>query len=319
MTEKVIKAWKYFKDENYRFMIRALHGKYESMPDEEYLKKMYLAKKGVNLDLNQPKTFNEKLQWLKLHDRNPEYTVMVDKAEVKPYVSDKVGEKYIIPTLGIWNRAEDIDFSRLPQQFVLKCTHDSHKIVICKDKTKLDMSKAREKLRKGLKQDYYSRYREWPYKGVQPRIIAEQYMCDRADVPLDKQELTDYKFYCFNGAVECVMVCYDRANGDTKYYFFDKDWQLKRINRRGMEAPKNFTLQKPECLNEMIWLAETLSERIPFVRVDLYQCQNHPYFGELTFYPQSGFDPNYLPETDAYFGSLIDLSLAYDRRCNLNQ
>lgn len=304
----------YLSDEDYRFLNNSAHGRLNSMPDEEYLKYMYKIKMGRELDLENPQTFNEKLQWLKLYDRKPIYTTMVDKYASKEYVASIIGEEYIIPTLGVWDRFEDIDFDKLPEQFVLKCTHDSGGLVIVKDKNVFDKTAAKIKINKSLKRNYYYSGREWPYKNVPRKIIAEQYMVNDDSVPEYNQELTDYKFYCFNGHVDCCMICYDRASNDTKFYFFDREWNLKRINKRGKEAPADFSLPKPECYDEMITIAEKLSQDIAFLRVDLYQSNHRVYFGEMTFYPSSGFDSNYLPETDRYFGDLIDLSLAYDTK-----
>lgn len=275
------------------------------LPDSMYIKLVFKEKMKKKLDLKHPQSFNEKLQWLKLYDRNPNYTNMVDKYEVKKYISAKLGESYVIPTLGVWNKFEDIDFAELPNQFVLKCTHDSGCTIICKDKTKLEMNLIQKIFQKSLKQNFYYRGREWPYKNVKPRIIAEKFMTDSDD----SLEFTDYKFFCFNGYVDCVMVCLERSTGDTKFYFFDKDWNLKRINIRGKNAPKNFSIPKPCCMDEMFKVAEKLSRGIPFVRVDLYQSNGHIYFGELTFFPASGFDSNLLSETDEYFGGLIDLDI----------
>ena len=279
------------------------------MPDWFYLKVKYRGAMGISLDLKNPVSFNEKLQWLKIYDRNPEYTRMVDKYEVKKYMEDKIGKQYIIPTLGVWDRFDDIDFNSLPDQFVLKCTHDSGGLVICKDKSKLDRQYAREKIEKSLKTNYYFSGREWPYKGVKHRIIAEPYMEDSQE-----KELRDYKFFCFDGYVDNVMLAMDRSSGDTKFYFFNKDWELMRLNIRGKNAPKDFTLPKPNGIDEMFEMASELSKGIPFVRVDLYYCNGHIYFGEMTFFPQSGFDANLLPETDGYLGKLIDLDKAYSRR-----
>lgn len=275
------------------------------IPDELFLKLYYKKHIGKRLNLKNPQTFNEKLQWLKLYNRNPEYTKMVDKYEVKKYIAEKIGEEYIIPTLGVWDTFDEIDFEKLPDQFVLKCTHDSGGLVICQDKNKLDKNEAKEKIQKSLASNYYYENREWPYKNVKPRIIAEAYMTDE----VGKNEFTDYKFFCFNGYVDCVMVCIDRASGDTKFYFFDEEWKLKRLNKRGKAAPEGFTLPKPQCIDEMFELAKKLSEGIPFVRVDLYQSKGRVYFGELTFFPQSGADANLLLETDIYFGGLIDLAI----------
>lgn len=290
-------------DKHERFKWLAYHGFYNEMSDEEYIRRMFKAKMGYPLNLENPKTFNEKLQWLKLYDRKPIYTTMVDKYAVKEYVAAIIGDEYIIATLGIWDRFDDIDFNTLPNQFVLKCTHDSGGLVICKDKSKLDIAAARKKINKSLKTNYFYFGREWPYKDVLRKIIAEKYMTDSEKVDY----FTDYKFYCFDGYVDFVMVCVERYTGNPKFYFFDRQWNLKRYNKRGKEAPKDFTLPKPSHMDEMFDIASKLSEGIPFVRVDLYQSNERVYFGEMTFYPDSGFDKNRLPEADLYFGSLIKL------------
>lgn len=272
------------------------------IPDSLYLKYRFKKLMGCSLNLRNPQTFNAKLQWLKLYDRRPQYSQLVDKCSAKKWVADKIGSQYIIPTLGVWEHFEEIDFDKLPSQFVLKCTHDSGSYVICKDKATFDIQSAKNKLSKALKTNFYYSNGEWPYKNVPPRIIAEQYMEDRNGA------FVDYKFSCFNGVVDCVMVCLDRHLNDVKFYFFDKEWNLKRLNVRGKNAPEGFTIPKPSCMDEMFEIAAKLSKGIPFVRVDLFECDGKVYFGEMTFYPDSGFDANLLPETDEYFGQLIDLS-----------
>lgn len=421
------------------------HFPFTWLPDSFILKLKYRLRMKKKLNLDNPITFNEKLQWLKLNNRKNEYTTMVDKYEVKSYVEKKIGEKYIIPTLGIWEHFDEIDFAILPNQFVLKCTHDSGGLVIVRDKTKMNIANIRDVIEKSLKRNFYYLGREWPYKNVKPRIIAEKYMTDNGedledykifdfngvpkvilvcrdrfknagltedfysdewehldierpnhpnageniprlaqleemlefarllskDIPFVRTDfytinhkvyfgeltfypaggfegfrpeewdkklgdwlilslsgevlaykenmyiliseqaksegLTDYKFFCFDGYVDCVMVCIDRHLNDTKFYFFDREWNLKRLNVRGKNAPEGFTLRKPACMDEMFDIAAKLSKGIPFVRVDLYECGGKIYFGELTFYPDSGFDANLLPETDKYFGDLIKL------------
>lgn len=295
---------KIITDSSYRFESFGSRGFYNHLSDEEYICRMFKAKMGYPLNLENPQTFNEKLQWLKLYDRKPIYTTMVDKYAAKEYVASIIGDEYIIPTLGIWDRFVDIDFNTLPNQFVLKCTHDSGGLVICKDKSKLDIAAARKKINKSLKTNYFYSGREWPYKDVKPRIIAEKYISDS----MGSSTLTDYKFYCFRGVADCVLVCFGRETGNTRFYFFDKEWKLKRYNKQGKAAPEGFTVPKPECMDKMFQIAEMLAKDIPAVRVDLYQSCGHIYFGELTFYPASGFDPNRSPEADYYFGSLIDLS-----------
>lgn len=286
-------------------MVRPMvsNGMLRWMSDETFEKIVFKASFGYKLNLDNPKTFNEKLQWLKLYNRKPEYTTMVDKYKVRAYIREKIGDEYLIPLLGAWDRVEDIDFEALPNQFVLKCNHDQGSVVICKDKSKFDIEAAKRKLARKLAKDQYTATREWPYKDVPRKIIAEKYMTDTPD----SSEFTDYKFFCFDGVVDCVMVCLDRSSGDTKFYFFDKKWNLKRLNIRGKNAPDGFTIPKPNQMDKMFEIAAKLSEGLPFARVDLYQSNDHIYFGEITFFPDSGFDANLLPETDAYFGSLIDL------------
>lgn len=294
----------FFENKAKRFDILSYLGFYNWMSDEAYIKKKFYIKMGYKLDLDNPAKFNEKLQWLKLHNHKTLYTELADKNEAKRIIAELIGEEYIIPTLGVYSQFDEIDFEILPKQFVLKCNHDSGGIVIVKDKDNFDKTAAKSKLGKSLKRNFYYWGRERQYKDIRPCIIAEKYMQD--DNGMD--ELTDYKFFCFDGYVDCVMVCLDRSVGDTKFYFFDKKWNLKRINKRGLEAPKSFTIPKPKCMDKMFAIAEKLSKGIPFVRVDLYQCNGKVYFGEMTFYPQSGFDPNLLPQTDLYLGDLLDLS-----------
>lgn len=273
------------------------------LPDSFYLKIMFYLKMDKKLNLKNPKTFNEKLQWLKLYNRQPEYTKMVDKFAVKGYIASIVGEEYVIPTLGVWNTFEEIDFSSLPEEFVLKTTNGggSGGVVICKDKKIFDINQAKSKLNKSLKTNIYRNLKEWPYKNVAPRIIAEKYMEDSSG------ELVDYKFTCADGKAHNVMICLDRGTGDTKFYFFDENWNLLRLNKRGMAAPADFTLPKPKSLELMFQIAAKLSVGLPFARIDLYNVDGKIYFGEITFFPQSGFDPNLLPETDLLFGEYIKL------------
>lgn len=271
------------------------------IPDRQYLKWMFRLKMGYKLNLDNPQTFSEKLQWLKLYNRKPEYTQMVDKYEAKKYVASIIGEEYIIPTLGVWNKFEDIDFDKLPNQFVLKTTHGGGNtgVVICKDKSSFDKAKAKQKLEKSLKSDVYKSLKEWPYKNVKKRIIAE--------VLIGDGQIEDYKFSCYNGGATDVMICMDRGSGDTKFYFFDCNWELLRYNKRGLAAPKEFSLPRPQNLDKMFEIASALSKNIPYLRVDLYNINGRIYFGETTFFPQSGFDPNLLPPTEVLFGSRIKL------------
>ena len=284
------------------FNFLAAKGLFNWLPDKPYLKLRFRASMGKKLNLKNPQTFNEKLQWLKLNDRKPEYTMMVDKYESKKYVANIIGEEYIIPTLGVWDKFDDIDFDKLPDKFVLKCTHDSGGLVICKDKSNFDKHAAKLKIEKSLKHDYFKWGREWPYKNVKPRIIAEQYMEDSA-----LHELRDYKFFCFNGVADCVMVCVGRSTGNTKFYFYNKEWKLCRYNVLGKSIIGNGDVKRPNNISDMFAIVEQLSQKIPFSRIDLYNVNQKIYFGEITFFPDSGFDPNLMPETDFYFGSKLNL------------
>lgn len=306
------KGMRYLFDGDYRFMINANKGLYDKLDDETFLRRKFKACLGRELDLENPKTFNEKLQWLKLYDRRPEYIRVVDKYLVRDYIREKLGEEYLIPLLGVWDDPDDIDFDALPDRFVLKCNHNSGVgMYICRDKSKMDVEKVKRELRRGLAQDYYLTGREWPYKEVPRKIICEKFMQDSPDAT----DFTDYKFFCFDGKVDSVMVCLERSSGDTKFYFFDENWELKRLNKRGVEAPEGFTIPKPACMDEMFRIAGELSKGMPYVRVDLYQSNGQIYFGELTFFPDSGFDANILRSTDEYFGKL--LKLPPTRRNNL--
>ena len=299
MTKKLIR---YLTDADYRFIVAARRGIYNYLPDEKFLSRRYRASLKRDINLNDPKTYNEKLQWLKLYNQKPEYTGMVDKYAVKEYVAKKIGEEYIIPTLGVWDKFEDINFDLLPDQFVLKCTHDSGGLVICKDKSRLDKHKAKNKIEKSLKRDFYITGREWPYKNVQRRIIAEKYMEDR-----ETAELRDYKFFCFNGEAKALFVATDRQTPgeEVKFDFFDMNYQHIAV-RNGHENAK-IPPQKPTQFDLMKELAGKLSQGIPHVRVDFYEVNGKVYFGEMTFFHFSGLVPFDPQEWDYTFGSWIEL------------
>ena len=284
-----------------RFEWLAYHGFCNKMSDKEFILRMFKARMGYTPNLDDPKTFNEKLQWLKLHDRKPIYSIMVDKYAAKKYVADIIGDQYIIPTLGVWDRFDDIDFNLLPNQFVLKCTHDSGGLVICKDKSKLDLAAARKKITKSLRTNYYYYGREWPYKNVKPRIIAETYMED-----LGTDELKDYKFFCFGGVAKCYKVDFDRFYNHRANYFSSSGIGMKL----GEEiCPPNFErdLSTPPHLEKMKILASKLAGQQPFLRVDFYDIGERIYFGELTFFPASGFGRFIYEGNDELLGSWIKL------------
>lgn len=272
------------------------------MSDEHFLKKEYKLRMGYELDLNNPITYNEKIQWLKLYDRRSEYTRMVDKYAVKDYVRGIIGDEYIIPTLGVWDSFEEIDFSSLPNQFVLKCTHDSGGLVICKDKNAFDINAAKRKIKKCLKRKYFFIHREWPYKEVKPRIIAEKYMEDS-----NTKELKDYKFFTFDGTPKAVFIAGDRQkeNEETKFDFFDMDFNHLNIEN-GHPNAKNIP-DKPQTFEQMKRIASILGKGIPHVRVDFYEVDGKLYFGELTFSHWSGMVPFEPVEWDGIFGNWIVL------------
>ncbi len=271
------------------------------IPDKTYLQIVYLLRLHKKLNLDDPKTFNEKIQWLKLYDRKPIYSVMVDKYEAKKYVADIIGEEYIIPTIGIWDKFDEIDFNVLPKQFVLKCTHDSGGLVIVHDKDRLDIGKARKKIEKSLKRNFYWKGREWPYKSVKPRIIAEKYMEDSI-----KGSLDDYKFFAFDGVVRALFVATERDKAEeTKFDFFDSDFNHLPFTNGHPNAESVPT--KPETFDEMKHLAEKLSQGIPHLRVDFYEVDGKVYFGELTFSHWSGLMPFRPEEWDVRFGEWITI------------
>ena len=290
------------KDKNYRFAVFNKLGFYNNMPDEVYLTRKFKLSIGYDLDLHTPQTFNEKLQWLKLYDRNPQYTLMVDKYRVKDYVADKIGRQFIIPTIEVWDNPDDIDFSKLPNQFVLKCNHNSGLgMCICKDKSKLDFHKVKAGLRKGLKQDYYLHGREWPYKNVPRKIIAEEFMTDNKH-----DDLIDYKFMCFNGAAKCLFTCSDRRSASgLKVTFFDMDWNRLSFERHYHAA--NYPIYKPINFNLMKELAEVLAKDMIFARIDFYEINGKVYFGEITLHPGCGFEEFTPEEWDRILGNWITL------------
>lgn len=264
----------------------------------------YYYKKVMNkkLNLKNPKTFNEKLNWLKLHYRNPIMPTLVDKYEVRNYIKKKIGKEYLVPLIGVYNSFEEINFDKLPNQFVIKCNHDSGSYVVCEDKSKLDWNKVREKITSHLDNNYYYQWREWPYKKIKPKILIEKYMEDKSTHSFD-----DYKFMCFDGEVDSVMVCTDRKSGTPKFRFYDKNWNLKKYNKASLNDNSKVTAKKPKRIKEMFELASKLSKGFPFVRVDLYYANNKIYFGELTFFPQAGWDPNIVEEIDKKLGDKIKL------------
>ena len=291
----------YFLHPNITF--QAILEKYFTwLPDKVYLQILFWLKMGHRLNLKNPKTFSEKIQWLKLYNRRPEYSKMVDKYAVKEYVASKLGTDYIIPTLGVWNKPENIDWDNLPNEFVLKTTHGggSEGVVICKDKTSFDKSDAIAKLNLSMKQDIYRVFKEWPYKNVPHRILAEKFISGSGE------GLIDYKFFCFNGDPEYCQVISDRDN-NMSIDFYDKDW-----NHQPFHEPKEYPFAKkgksrPRNYDKMLKFAALLAEDEPFIRVDFYEIEDKVYFGEMTFYPTSGFGGFQPAFYDEEIGNMIKL------------
>ena len=292
-----------------RLLQRLLFSINSFIPDALYLKWIYRIKMGRRLNLNDPLTFTEKIQWLKLNDRKPQYTSLVDKYAVKKIVAARIGEQYIIPTIGEWSSVDEIDWKALPNQFVLKTTHGggSGGVIVCNDKSRLDIDKAKKKLKKSMNTEIYPLLREWPYKNVTKKIIAEKYLSDHKN-----KDLIDYKWYCFNGEPRFCQVIRDRNSSET-IDFYDEEWGHQEFtgllaidDNIGMKP-----LQEPATLKEQFLIAKELSKDLsPFVRVDLYEIEGKVYFGELTFYPASGlgfFEPK---EWDLKLGQMIRLPLS---------
>lgn len=303
MCEKMILIFRnFFLNPEIRLIYLSKLGLTNCISDRCFFSLKYQYAFGKKLNLNLPSTFNEKLQWLKLYDRRPEYTVMVDKYLVRNYIADKIGNEYLIPLIGVWDSPDEIDFNALPDQFAMKCNHNSGLgMCICTDKSKLDVKKVKKELRRGLKQNYYLTGREWPYKDVPRKIIAEQFMKS------DAGGLTDYKIHCFNGVPKLILVCKDRfmATGLTED-FFSTQWEHLDI-RRPKHPNASLPIPQPEELSQLLSLAQILSRDIPFLRVDFYIIEHRIYFSELTFFPASGFE-KFVPEKwDRILGDWLTL------------
>lgn len=270
--------------------------------DRIYLKLYYFFEMGKRLNLRDPKTFNEKLQWLKIYNRRPEYTKMVDKYEVKDYVASIIGQEYIIPTLGVWDKPEDIEWEKLPNQFVLKTTHGGggSGVVICRDKLHFDYQEAIRKLNNSLNSDIYRSFREWPYKYVKKRVIVETYMNDSSG------ELRDYKFFCFNGKVHFFKVDFNRFKCHQANYY-DRNRNLLPFGEASFLPDPNKKIILPDSISEMIRLSEKLSDGNPFMRIDFYDSFGKVYFGEITFFPAGGMGKFEPEEWDEKLGDLINL------------
>lgn len=271
------------------------------LSDKLFLKIDYYTYMGKRLNLKNPKTFNEKLQWLKIWDRNPRYIDLVDKYEVRKEISHLIGEEYLIPLIDVYDDYRQIKFDELPNEFVLKPNHTSGNVYICRDKSQIDYVALEKEIQQWMKREYFWIHREWPYKSVRPRIICEKLMIDDSG-----SELKDYKFLCFNGKVKCLFVGLNRdSEQGLNVDFYDLDWNLLPFERHYPNSDSS--IPKPKNLEKMVELAEILSKNIPFVRVDFYEVEGNIYFGELTFYPGGGLE-EFSPESyDYLLGSWINV------------
>lgn len=268
------------------------------LPSKLFLEICYYGRTGEKLNLNHPVKFNDKLNWLKIHDKNPRYTLLADKYEVKKIVASIIGERYVVPCYGVWNSFDEIDFEKLPEKFVLKGTHDSSGATVCTGKSTFDFSKAKEKFDAIMKRNWYYEWREWPYKNIKPRIIADEFLDDGRE-----GELQDYKFWCFNGEPK---VMYMTNKGKQIFEnFYDMNFAPLDINHGFSRVSPEY--QKPHNFELMIELAKKLSVDIPFVRVDFFNINSKVYFGEFTFYDWGGQRPFVSKEWDIKLGNWIRL------------
>lgn len=278
------------------------------LSDKSFLSLKFRLRMGYFMDWKHPRTFSEKLQWLKLYDRRSEYTVMADKVTVKTWVAERIGSEYIIPTLGVWQVPKDVDFDMLPDQFVIKCNHNSGTgMYICKDKSQLDVERVRQGLQKGLRENYCRRAVEWPYRNIPRRIIAEQYLQDNDQ----KGDLFDYKFFCFNGIPRYCQVIRDRSTKET-IDFYDMAWEHQDFVGLFSRSDENIRngdvgVARPILLDEMQEICKQLSRGIPFVRIDLYLVNGRIYFGEMTFFPAGGIGVFTPDDWNYKFGDLLSL------------
>lgn len=302
--DTINKLKRFIIDRDYRFVVLSSNRFLNFVNDEYYLKRIFKIYLGYDLNLKNPRTFNEKIQWLKINDHNPLFTKLVDKYEAKLFVSQIIGNDKIIPTLFLYGGVNDIDFEKLPSQFVLKATHDSGGLVICRDKECLDIPSSLDKLKNSLDRNFYYLFREWAYKNVKPRIIAEKYM--ESD---NNKSLVDYKFFCFNGVPRMLYVSQGMEDHSTaRISFFDLKGKLLPFYRSDYK-PFDNDIHLPNSFDEMISISSKLAKNIPspFVRIDLYEINGKVYFSEITFYPNAGLIPFIPREWDLELGNLIKI------------
>ncbi len=301
---------KYYYDHPNLIFVALLTKSNRFFPDKLYLKMLYFFYMGKRLNLRNPKTFTEKIQWLKLYDFKLEYTQMVDKLAAKDYVAERIGQEYIIPTLGVWDRVEDIDWDSLPNQFVLKTTHGGGGcgVVVCSDKASFDKAKAIKRLEASMRINAGQTFREKPYLNVPRKIIAEKFMAVHKPKLNDKvADLPDYKFFCFNGEPYYCQVIRDRHSKET-IDFYDMEWNHMPFVGLNPVAKNGITpVARPVHLETMKYICRKLSKDIKFSRIDLYVINDKEYFGEITFYPAAGFGEFTPANWNERLGDLINL------------
>lgn len=303
------KILKYLKKPSLLYLWAASKGLTDFVPDELHIRISYRIRTGEALNLDNPSTFNEKMQWLKLHDHNPLYPVLADKFRVKSWIIEHFGPEYVAETLGVWKTAEEIDIDSLPDAFVLKTNHDTGGIAICHNKRLFDIDSAKAKLHSHLSRNYYYRAREWPYKDVSPLVFAEEYLASDSSAA----DLVDYKLFTFSNGRIITLVCEDRHLGSgMKKTFFDEDWKALPLTEGG--HPVNESHPRPYCFAEMKRLASIISHEMPFARIDFYELNHRLIFGEVTFYPNAGFEEFYPIDWNQHFGSWIDLNKSQESR-----
>lgn len=273
------------------------------LPDKQYVKLYFRLNLHRKLNLEHPVYLNDKLQWLKFNYRSPLQTIVSDKYRVREYVENIIGSGYLIPLIGVWDNFDEIDFKKLPEQFVLKCNHDSGGLAICKNKKDFNKEEARKKIERSLKSNFFWIGREYQYKNIIPKIICEKFISENGNIP------EDYKIYCFNGKPDAILVCkgrFSEGSHKAEYYYYDHNWNYLPYNK-GDNIENNPGILKPKNLKEMLEIAKKLSKDFIFARIDLYNIDGKIYFGEITLSPNSGFDPDITLETDKLFGDKLQI------------
>ena len=284
------------------FAIASRFGFFSHMSDERYLKLLYRGVIGRELHLDPPVLYSEKIQWLKLHDKNPLYPTLCDKLAAREFVRQRVGEEHVIDLLGVWERAEQIDFATLPEQFVLKCTHDSGSAIVCRDRSTFDPLAARTKLHRKLRRNYSLAGREWPYRDVPRRILAEHFLTGS-----DGAQAEEYKFFCFHGTVRLLLICTNHENRYAGNYTYLPDFSLFPVYQSILDEPEDPNRIRPQRYEEMIQIAERISAGFVHMRVDLYDTKDGIKVGELTLHSSSGLSQTMTERGDRYLGECMDL------------